>query len=67
MNTFGVVHVPADQVGPFLGISGGAVLVFLVLAFVNRDDTDSPSRGFLSLAATAAIFFVTLALSAAAS
>jgi hypothetical protein len=65
MNTFSVIHVPADQVGAFLGLSGTVAVGSFVLAFVMRDQiTDDPNRSMLSLAAMAAIFMVTLGLSA---
>lgn len=59
-----VIQVPADQVGIFLGIAAAVCLGALVLAFFIRDAYNDPSRGLLSVAAAAAIAFVTLGVSA---
>lgn len=65
MNMLTVVHVPADQVGIFLGISGAVAVGSFLLAFVMRDQISlDPNRSLLSIAGMAAVFFVTLGLSA---
>ena len=65
MNLFSVVNVPAEQVGIVLALSGGVALLSFVLAFARRDYvTQDPNRTLLSVAAAAAIMFVTLGLSA---
>ena len=65
MNMLSVINVPADQVGVFLGISGAVAVGSFLLAFVLRDQiTTDPNRSMLSIAAMAALFFVTLGVSA---
>ena len=64
MNLLSVIHVPAEQVGIVLAISGGVAVLCFVLAFARRDYvTQEPNRSLLSVAAAAAVMFVTLALS----
>jgi hypothetical protein len=59
-----VIHVPAEQVGIVLALSGGAAALSFVLAFRFRDYvTQDPNRTLLSVSAMAAVLFVTLGLS----
>jgi hypothetical protein len=61
LNLLSVINVPADQVGVWLGISGGAVLLLLVLSFLFADEWGA-NRTLLQLAGAGALFFVTLGL-----
>lgn len=59
-----VIHVPEDMVGEALIGSAAVVVISLVLAFFIGDEWGGPHPTFLRLAGLAAVFFVTLGLSA---
>lgn len=62
LNLLSVIHVPADQVGLWLGLSGGAIVLLLVLSFLFSDEWGA-NRTMLQLAGVGAVLFVTLGLS----